>query len=215
MTVESSSPEALARDIVQGLTEGRFTAGQRLSERELIERYGVGRSTVREALSRLSVAGVAEFIPHRGAAIRRMTRREAESILRVASSLLSLLARQAAEAVAAGADPAEVKAAYLTLSQTKGPERQNARTRYYRALLSLAGNDELRRLLPQIQLPLLRAQLGMNFGFAPNGQAPVVEAICKGDPEAAAAAAMAHVAYPLTALPSLPDSLFAPSGPRG
>lgn len=204
------NPEALARDILQGLTEGRFTAGQRLSERELMERYEVGRSTVREALNRLSVAGVAQLIPHRGAAIRRMSRLEAENILRLAASLLSLLVRQAAEAVARGADPAEVQAAYAALTEASGTGRLRARSAYYRALSALAGNGELARLLPQIQVPLLRAQLGPSLAFSPQGQAPLVAAIVAGDPDLAAKAAEEHVSYPLASLSDLPNALFAP-----
>lgn len=205
------NPEALARDILQGLAEGRFSAGQRLSERELMERYEVGRSTVREALNRLSVAGVAQLIPHRGAAIRRMSRLEAENTLRLAASLLSLLARQAAEAAARGADTAELQVAYATLSTQRGGARLGARAFYYRALTGLAGNAEVARLLPQIQVPLLRAQLGTALAFSPQGQAPVVAAIVAGNPEAAAKAAEEHVSYPLASLAQLSEGLFAPA----
>ncbi len=196
-------PEVLARDIVQGLAAGRFAPGQRLAEPDLMARYGVGRSTVREALGRLVAAGVVERVPHRGAAIRRLTRRDAADVLRVAASLLALTARQAAEAVAAGADPAPL---CLALDGIEEPGR--GRARYYRALTALAGNAELTRLMPAIQAPLLRAQLA---GHLPDGvadHASLVAAVVAGAGDLAETRAHAYVARLLAGISAVPDSAF-------
>lgn len=208
MNAPASGPETLVRDILQGLAEGRYIPGQRLAEPDLMARHGVGRSTVREALGRLATAGLVTLAPHRGAQIRWLTRRGAADVLRVARPLLALAARQAAEAVAAGADPApltEAAAAYDAAST----ERPRARARYYRALTQLAGNVELDRLLPLLQVHLVRAQLRQG---RPSGQRHrIVAAIAQGKPEAAAAAAETHVDALIDALPELPDSVFAPA----
>lgn len=209
MTVRAvPGPEVLARDIVQGLAAGRFAPGQRLAEPDLMARYGVGRSTVREALGRLAAAGLVDQVPHRGAAIRRLTRREAGDVLRVAAVLLALAARQAAEAVAAGADPAPLVQAVAGLDD---PGR--GRARYYRALTQLAGNAELMRLMPAMQVPLLRAQLA---GHLPDGaadHAAMVAAVAEGRAEAAAARAGAYLARLLAVLDGVPEAAFAPAEP--
>ncbi|MCB1405128.1 MAG: GntR family transcriptional regulator, partial [Rhodobacteraceae bacterium] len=83
-----SGPEGLVRDILQGLAEGRFVPGQRLAEPDLMARYGLGRSTVREALGRLAASGIVVQMPHRGAQIRLLTRRAARDVLRVTEPLL-------------------------------------------------------------------------------------------------------------------------------
>ena len=199
-----SGPEMVARDIMQGLTTGRFAPGQRLAEPDLMARYAVGRSTVREALGRLVAAGVVEVVPHRGAAIRRLTRREAADVLRVAASLLALTARQAAEAVAAGADPGPLVEA---LAGQGDPGR--GRARYYRRMATLAGNAELMRLMPAMQVPLLRAQLA---GHLPDGaadHAAMVAAIVAGTPDAAARRALAYLGRLLAALDGMPGTGFA------
>jgi DNA-binding GntR family transcriptional regulator len=200
-------PEALAREIVQGLALGRFAPGQRLAEPDLMARFGVGRSTVREALGRLVSAGVVERVPHRGAAIRRLTRREAVDVLRVAASLLALAARQAAEAVAAGADATGLQTALAGLTD---PVR--GRGRYYRALTHLAGNAELMRLMPSMQVPLLRAQLA---GHLPDGapdHAGLVAAVVSGDADLAETRARDHVARLLAAMDRVPEVVFVASG---
>jgi DNA-binding GntR family transcriptional regulator len=208
MNVPPSGPGALVRDILQGLAEGRYAPGQRLAEPDLMARHGVGRSTVREALGRLAAQGLVTLAPHRGAQIRWLTRRAAQDVLRVAQPLLALAARQAAEAVAAGADPAPLSAAARDYD-TASTDRPRARARYYRALTQLAGNAELDRLLPLLQVHLIRAQLGRQ---RPQGQrAAIVAAIAAASPDAAEAAAHAHVATLIAALPQVPDSAFAPA----
>jgi len=207
MTLPPSGPEVLVRDILQGLAEGRYSPGQRLAEPDLMARHGVGRSTVREALGRLAAAGLVALAPHRGAQIRWLSRRAAADVLRVAQPLLALTAAQAAEAVAAGADPAPlVEAATAYAAATA--DRPRARARYYRALTALAGNAELERLLPLLQVHLVRAQIGS--ARPPGRRAGIVTAVARGDPEAAARAAAAHVGTLIAALPAMPDTLFAP-----
>jgi DNA-binding GntR family transcriptional regulator len=199
-----SGPDALVRDILAGLAEGRLVPGQRLVEPDLMARHGVGRSTVREALARLATAGVVEQAPHRGARIRWLTRRGAGDVLRVAQVLLALAARQAAEAVARGADPAVLVEATRAYDLSAQPQD---RARYYRALTALAGNAELMRLLPLVQVQLVRAHLR---GLPARARAPLVEPIAAGHPDAAEKAAADHVAALIAALPGVSDGLFAP-----
>lgn len=199
-------PEVLARDIVQGLAVGRFAPGQRLAEPDLMLRYGVGRSTVREALGRLVAAGVVERVPHRGAAIRQLTRREATDVLRVAASLLALTARQAAEAVADGADPAPLRHALAGIDE---PGR--GRARYYRALTALAGNAELMRLMPAIQVPLLRAQLAGHLPDGAEDHARLVAAVVAGAAEEAERRAQTYGSRLCAALAVMPESAFLPA----
>ena len=200
----ASGPEVLVRDILAGLSEGRFVPGQRLSEPDLMARYGVGRSTVREALGRLAASGMVVQAPHRGAQIPRLTRREARDVLRVAQSLLALAARQAAENVGTGADPAPLIAAAQDYAQAPG-----ARPRYYRALIALCANGALERLLPTLQTPLVRAQLGIGAQTGARERAAMVAAIAAGAADPAAQAAKAHLDTLLAQLATLPPDRFA------
>lgn len=192
------------RDILAGLGEGRFVPGQRLSEPDLMARYGVGRSTVREALGRLAAGGMVVQAPHRGAHIPRLTRRGARDVLRVAQTLLALAARQAAENVGTGADPAPLIAAAADYARDPG-----ARTRYYRALIALCANVELERLLPTLQTPLVRAQLAIGAQTGASERAAMIAAIASGAAEQAASAAQAHLDALLAQLSTLPPECFA------
>lgn len=198
------------RDVLQGLAEGRFVPGQRLAEPDLMARYNLGRSTVREGLSRLAASGVVVQLPHRGAQIRLLSRGAARDVLRVTELLLGLAARQAAEAVAVGADPATLTASAHDYDAASPEERPRARARYYRAMTALGGNAELDRLLPMLQVQLIRAQLRLGRPPGREARAALVRAVAAGDPDGAEAAARLQIRHLIDALPALPDSAFAP-----
>lgn len=206
-TRPDSGPEALVRDVVQGLAEGRYVPGQRLAEPDLMARYGLGRSTVREGLGRLAASGLIVQMPHRGAQIRFLTRKAARDVLRVTELLLGLAARQAAERVAAGTPPT----AFLEAAQAYRVQADELhRARYYRALTALAGNAELDRLLPMLQVHLIRAQLRHTNPMVNAPRADIVESIARGDARAAQSAAQTHIQDLLSGLASAPDTAFAP-----
>ena len=205
-----SGPDVLVRDILHGLSEGRYVPGQRLAEPDLMARYRVGRSTVREALGRLAAGGVVEQMPHKGAQIRLLSRRAARDVLRVTQYLLGLAARQAAEAVALGADPAPLLQAAKAYGDATPTQLSRLRARYYRALVALGGNAELERLLPTLQVHLIRAQLRDLRPHAGTERLQLLEAIAAAQPSSAEDAARASVARLLDALPDLPDGAFAP-----
>ena len=72
---------------------GDLRPGQRLTERELIERVGVSRTVIREALRQLETEGLVETLPNRGPAVRALTRAEATDLYRIRASLEALAAR--------------------------------------------------------------------------------------------------------------------------
>src|SRR5260370_12580628 len=85
-----SASDRIVSDVVRGLYDGRYAPGQRLVEPDLMQKYGVSRSTVREAINRLSAVGVAASHPFRGAQIRQLSRREARDILLILELMVGL-----------------------------------------------------------------------------------------------------------------------------
>lgn len=64
---KSSAPEMVVEQILKKIASGELRAGARLpAQRELAARFGVGRSSVREALNALSVMGYLEVHQGRG-----------------------------------------------------------------------------------------------------------------------------------------------------
>jgi len=65
-------PELILDEITRLITEGILKPGDRLpSESELAERFGVGRSSLREAMRALQLLGIVEVIQGKGTFLRQ------------------------------------------------------------------------------------------------------------------------------------------------
>ncbi|MCK2184201.1 GntR family transcriptional regulator [Halomonas getboli] len=58
------------RDLIE---HGELIPGERISERELCEKFGVSRTPLREALKVLAAEGMVELLPNRGARVMKLT----------------------------------------------------------------------------------------------------------------------------------------------
>jgi len=69
-----STVDALANALRRRILDGDLSTGQRLVERELTERYGVARHSLRAALRALAGEGLVELEPNRGARVATLSR---------------------------------------------------------------------------------------------------------------------------------------------
>ncbi len=157
----SSTPERVADAITKGLLRREYSVGQRLVEGDLTEKLGVSRSTVREALKILASQGVVEIVPHRGAAIRGLTLRDAENLLEVLEVLTGLAARRAARKIDSGKNRQKFTTAAAPLVDYEGNELEmvlDQRARFYQAMFDIADSEDLDRAVPAWRAHLFRNQ---------------------------------------------------------
>ena len=158
--VAQSASTQIVRAIVRGLYEGEFASGQRLIEPELMTQFDVSRSTVRESIRRMESEGIVTVVPHRGAAIRKMSAAEGLDALMVMQLCVGLAARQAAERIEAHGRRERFEKAWGELEECRhlpdGYDLLLARNRFYRAITEISENHELRRIIPSIQVHLIR-----------------------------------------------------------
>ena len=62
------------------ITTGTLAPGARLVERDLCERMGVSRTSVREALRRLEAEKLVQILPHKGPIVATMTKQKASEV---------------------------------------------------------------------------------------------------------------------------------------
>lgn len=188
--------------IVNGLELGDFVPGQRLVETDLVTRFGVGRNSVREALQRLTAEGIVELPRHRGAIIRRLTLQDTLDVLDVAERMMGLLARAATRGSGERAHAQALRGAVRQLAAAQKSRDAGAslaflaaRRRFYRALLEMGGNRELRRLFPTIHMPIVHAQhrLASLQQMRLADYRRIATAVLSGDADEAEAAGAAHV----------------------
>lgn len=184
---------------MNGLESHRFVPGQRLIEVDLATEFGVGRNSVREALQRLAADGVIETVRFKGAVIRSLSPRETMDVLEVAERMTGLLARTAARAVSNGRETQGLSRALDQLekaSASKHPDEfPAARRDFYRALLDLSGNQELRRLFRLVHMPVVHAQYRVSLlqQMRLRDYQSMGRAVINGNEKAADMAGMVHV----------------------
>jgi DNA-binding GntR family transcriptional regulator len=191
--------DLLRREIV----ELRLRPGQRLVERELIERLGVSRTTVREALRQLAAEGLVKTIPQRGAVVAVHSAREAAEVYEVRALLEAAAAKQFVEN-ASDAQVLELRQAFdaLESSQRETAETPQvflqAKNMFYDVLFAGAANETVRSILEGLQarIALLRATTLTAPGRLEQSLVEIraiVKAVEQRDGDAAAEAAAHHV----------------------
>ena len=94
-------PETLAdqayRELEEEITTLRIPPGAILSEAQLSERFGIGRTPVREALQRLAREGLVVIMPRRGVVVSEIDVAAQLRLLEVRRELERLMVRGAAQ----------------------------------------------------------------------------------------------------------------------
>ena len=200
-----------------GIYDGRFAPGQRLIEADLTRDLQVSRGPLREAMRRLAADGLVELVSHRGAVVARPWRAEVAGLFEAREALEGLAARRAAERVDDGDNRAvarRIRAELATSRERAGVDdylRENQH--FHDAILRLAGNSHLPRLLAQLEFPALRASFFRVFDdherAASLGEhAAIIDAIVAGEPRRAEDASRKHVRRTGRLAQRLPDSLY-------
>lgn len=176
--------------------------GQRLVERELIERLGVSRTTIREALRDLTSEGLITVVPQRGAIVAVPSPAEAADLYEIRAVLESLLVRRFVERADATAVAALVAAVdrlgETTSDQTDVRRILAAKDQFYAVLQEGAKSPVLRQLLDGLKarVQTLRATSLSESGRPAQVFAElraVTEAVARGEAVSAAHLATVHV----------------------
>ena len=201
MLQSSSLTSVVQQEIERRILGGELAPGDKLIEAALAQALGVSRGPVREAFRMLEQAGLLRQEKNRGVFVRQLNIDEAMEIYELRAMMDEAVARQLALAISAE-QLQQLRRLVEAMTEAAGSADAD---RYHRlnlqfhdALIGFGGNRKLslvyRRLINE--LSLFRR---MNLDDA--GQLPVsaaehraiVEAIARGDAEAAGRAMRAHV----------------------
>jgi DNA-binding GntR family transcriptional regulator len=181
------------------IIELRLKPGQRLVERELIERIGVSRTTIREVLRELAAEGLVTTIPQRGAIVTIPSPKQARELYEVRALLEGAAARECA-AHASDEQVVALRAAFDAVQASTGDARTFLKSKdsFYDALYDGAGNETIRSILAGLQARI--AVMRATTVAAPGRPAAsarelgaIVEAVARRDGDAAEEAARTHV----------------------
>jgi DNA-binding GntR family transcriptional regulator len=212
-----TSPDRVVDAILGSIRSGNFVPGQRLIEADLTRDYRVSRGPVREALKRLAAEGVLTLTRHRGAYVRAMSRGEVRDSLIVLEALVGLMASLAARRIASDENAARMRDAHERLLAFRDDGGTSAfleeRRRFYDTIIQIGGNLELKRMLPLMQIHLLRMQF--QAYITPRDREKqfqeyesITETILRGDAMRAQKIAGLHIRRTRLSLMRLPDEAF-------
>jgi DNA-binding GntR family transcriptional regulator len=89
--------EKILETIRDAILKGTMKPGERVSEPELAERFGISRTPIREAFRQLESEGYLEVIPRKGAVVASLSERDVEEFYAIKIILEGFAARMAAE----------------------------------------------------------------------------------------------------------------------
>ncbi|MEP9378666.1 GntR family transcriptional regulator [Aquabacter sp. CN5-332] len=183
------------------IAEGTFRAGERLLEKDLCERLGVSRTSVREALRQLESEGLVATVPNKGPIVATIDLKDAENIYETRAVLEGLLGRLFARR---GSQEMmfRLKQAFDEMARAYGTRDLSqmvaAKSELYAVLIEGAANDVAAAALRAIHIRAMqfRAMSLSQPGRADKSLAEVrrfVEAIMAHDEDEAWSAGVEHV----------------------
>ena len=97
MTDSQTLADKVFADMTTAIVRGEIKPGERISEQQLVERFGGSRAPMREAIQKLEARHLVVRIPHAGARVVSLTLAELKDIYEVRVELESMACRLAAQ----------------------------------------------------------------------------------------------------------------------
>jgi DNA-binding GntR family transcriptional regulator len=188
-------------ELEDDIVNGRMKPGEQVQVEQLVERFGVSRTPVREALQQLEASGLVEVLPKRGTYVSRVGVGELVQMFEVMAELEAMCARLAARRIQ-GPALAEVLAALDACEQRAADQDSNAyyyaNEQFHQLIYQACGNPFLVQQTTALKnrlKPYRRLQLQLRNRIAQSSEEHrhIVAALQRGDSEAACQAARDHV----------------------
>lgn len=175
--------------------------GTHVDEREIMERFDIGRTPLREAILRLVHERLVVHTPRRGVWVSPLSLTELRQMLESRATLESAVARLAAERISDDGIATlwgMLESAHAVLGDGDSEQLVNLDFRLHSFIAESSGNDYLASFAKQINSSMLRYWhlSSRNSVTLPTWDAnheELVRAIASGDPDLAEAQARRHV----------------------
>ena len=143
------------------IVEGALPPGQRISESDLCDQFGISRTPMREALKVLASEGLVEIKPNRGTRVSEITLEDIDELFEAVSGIERLCGELATEKMTEGdlehlKDLNERMINYFKNGQRHDYFRLNQKT--HNLIVQLSGNTVLREIHANIMIKVRRAR---------------------------------------------------------
>ena len=206
MSTRATLPPSLADQATRLLEElvvlSELVPGSTVTEQELCDRIGLGRTPVREAVQRLAAQRLLKVLPRRGIVVTRVDATEYLSLLETRRVLNRLMASLAA--VRASLDQREelddcVLAMAAAVKKDDFKEYMRQDHRCYEIVQEASGNPSLLQAMEPLHAHCRRFwciyRHAWDLEEAAQGQMTLMRAVIRGDEDGAGAASDAQMDY--------------------
>lgn len=199
--MEHSRADTIAEELEQMILTGHFCDGDRLNEIKLADHFAVSRTPVREAFHKLSTAGLVEQIPRRGVFVRHPGPVELLSLFEYMAELEAACGRLAATRISDSA-LSDLRKANATCQQAVSvgnhEKYYNENETFHQIIYSQSGNSFLEADVLKLQKRLrpfrkMQLQLRGRLAQSMDEHHRIVDALTRGDADAAAQVLRSHV----------------------
>jgi DNA-binding GntR family transcriptional regulator len=214
----STVVQQVVETIRAGVREGTYAPGQRLIESDLTELLGVSRGPLREALGRLESEGLVVIEPHRGAVVRKLSRRDVAELFEVREALEGEAARLAALHIDVGDHRVRMQhqlaEVHRVRERSDAPAYMEHNTRLHDEVFAVSQNGLLAQLAVQLQTQTYRIQFAQLLRgetertTSGDDHILIIEAILAGRSSTAEKAMRRHVRRSAQVTAAFPDSAF-------
>lgn len=192
--------EDIKSHLLNAILRGEYKPGERIIETRLASQLGVSQAPVREALRDLTVLGMIESSPYKGASVRQFTMEELGEIYPVRAALEGIAGRTAVHRLTAAdfATLEQITEAMLT-SADKGDAQLQARQNieFHRLIVEASHNQTLIQIWGSFQFAtwtfVTMARTAHNLHELAMRHYAVIEALRSGDPAQAEVALRKHI----------------------
>jgi len=145
--------EKILENIRDAILKGELKPGERVSEPDIAERYGISRTPIREAFRQLESEGYLTVVPRKGAVVAKHTEKDIEEFYSIKSVLEGYAAHLAAEKMTAkDLDKLEaINNRLAKLSKTNDVKTFfRVHNEFHEYFIRAAGNQRLLELIHQL-----------------------------------------------------------------
>lgn len=154
--------EKILETIRDAILKGTMKPGERVSEPELAERFGISRTPIREAFRQLESEGYLEVIPRKGAIVASLSERDIEEFYAIKIILEGFAAKMAAENLTEkDIERLESINERLQKIAEEGDVKNFFRVHneFHDLFIKAAGNDKLYEMINQLVMRFKRLRL--------------------------------------------------------
>lgn len=185
--------EKILETIRDAILKGSLKPGERVSEPELAERFGISRTPIREAFRQLESEGYLVVIPRKGAVVASLSERDVVEFYAIKSILEGHAARIAAERMTErDLERLETINSRLQQIAADGDIKTFFRVHneFHELFIKASGNDKLVELINQLVLKFNRLRLASlaqpgRMAISVQEHRKIIEAFRKHDGEQA------------------------------